>query len=214
MHKCSCCGAAYNKQKGNFIMSLSPLYYGNSGFLTVCRNCVEALYDQYVAFYSDDEYQAAERVCQMFDIYYDADTWHMSIGSHKVHRRFSAYLKKLNITRNSNRTQVFSNATYSDTILRRWATDLHGDQAREAALSDIRMPEPAKEPTTQGIWDGDNKNGKNGEAEDIGEDLIELIKFWGFGLTLLSPRTPQGVRKNNLSNCWKTLRAVQATAYG
>lgn len=47
-HKYYCCrcGTAYSRQKGYFPVSHSPMYRG-SGYLPICSNCIEELYEQY-----------------------------------------------------------------------------------------------------------------------------------------------------------------------
>lgn len=67
---CTCCGKMYNKRKGNFPFSNSPLFAGNGGFASICRPCVDKYFFNLVSFYSGDEPKAVERMCQIFDWYY------------------------------------------------------------------------------------------------------------------------------------------------
>lgn len=46
-YRCTCCGHKYKKQETNFGRSKSPIYKGNNGFVSICKNCVAELYEQY-----------------------------------------------------------------------------------------------------------------------------------------------------------------------
>jgi hypothetical protein len=116
--QCTCCGKKYIRQQGNFNASRSPLYNANSGYVTVCRNCVDKLYSHYEGFYGGDECQAMERICQIFDMYFDEKVMDMT-GNAKS--KVSSYIKGLNTTLSKSKTQEFPNRTYTDTILRRKA---------------------------------------------------------------------------------------------
>ena len=121
-YRCTCCGHKYKKQEGNFGRSKSPIYKGNNGFLSICRNCIAEIYEQYVKFYDGDEDEAAERICQITDMYFDADIWASSrkiseSRNGKSRNRISTYISRLNLN------QVSEATTYSDTLVRRWEAD-------------------------------------------------------------------------------------------
>lgn len=118
-YRCSCCGHKYKKQETNFNRSKSPIYEGNNGYISICRHCIAKLYEQYVKFYDNDEDAAAERICQITDMYFDPDIWASSrkISESRGGRsrnRISTYISRLNLT------QVEGCTTYSDTLIRRW----------------------------------------------------------------------------------------------
>lgn len=122
-YRCTCCGHKYKKQETNFNRSKSPIYKGNHGYLSICRRCVAELYEQYVKFYDNDEDAAAERICQITDMYFDPDIWAMSrkiseSRGGKSRNRISTYVSKLNLAQTDGRT------TYSDTLVRRWEADV------------------------------------------------------------------------------------------
>lgn len=117
-YRCTCCGHKYKKQETNFGRSKSPIYKGNNGFLSICRNCVAELYEQYVKFYDGDESAAAERICQITDMYFDPDLWASSrkiseSRGGKSRNRISTYISRLNLT------QANGCTTYSDTLIKR-----------------------------------------------------------------------------------------------
>lgn len=45
--RCTCCGQEYNNISDFFMAPNSPLFRNNSGRMSVCRGCVERMYDQY-----------------------------------------------------------------------------------------------------------------------------------------------------------------------
>ena len=69
--QCSCCGRRFKKQQTNFHHSDSPLYNGNNHYLTVCKNCVDNLLDQYTAMLGSQD-AAMKRLCLKFDFYFSA----------------------------------------------------------------------------------------------------------------------------------------------
>lgn len=122
-YRCTCCGHKYKKQERNFNRSKSPIYRGNNGYLSICQRCIAELYEQYVKFYDNDEDAAAERICQITDMYFDPDVWAMSrkiseSRNGKSRNRISTYVSKLNLN------QVDGRTTYSDTLVRRWEADV------------------------------------------------------------------------------------------
>lgn len=134
-YRCTCCGKKYTKQETNFNRSKSPLFHGNNGYLSVCRNCIAKLYEQYVKFYSGDEDAAAERICQITDMYFDPDVWAMSSKisesrNGKPRNRISTYVSKLNLA-------GVKGTTYSDTLIRNWEADIqHAETVKEVEEND------------------------------------------------------------------------------
>lgn len=119
---CTCCGHRYRKQEGNYIRSKSPIYRANNGFMSICKECIFDLYEQYVLFFSSEESLAAERICQMTDMYFDEDVFESTRGAGS-RNRISTYVSRLNLLQNA------TNTTYSDTLVKRW------DDEQEAAIT-------------------------------------------------------------------------------
>lgn len=57
---CCRCGTAYGRQKGYFPVSHSPMYRG-SGYLPICNDCIETVYEQYRSKLADDR-EAMRRI--------------------------------------------------------------------------------------------------------------------------------------------------------
>lgn len=144
-YKCTCCGHKFKRQETNFGKSKSPIYKGNNGYLSICRNCVAELYEQYVKFYDNDENAAAERICQITDMYFDETLW---ASSRKIsesrggqsRNRISTYISRLNLACAGGTT------TYSDTLVKRWADE---DIEAEAQAAEEAEKEPEEEPEAE-----------------------------------------------------------------
>ena len=68
---CQTCGKSYKRRRGNFSPSKSPIYAGTDGYLNTCKNCVDNLFTQYTEFFGGNEERAIERICQLFDFYFN-----------------------------------------------------------------------------------------------------------------------------------------------
>lgn len=69
-YTCSVCGKSYLEKARKFAPSHSPIYKGNGGLLTICRDCVSNIYEKYLKKFNGDEYNAIKRVCMLLDIYF------------------------------------------------------------------------------------------------------------------------------------------------
>ena len=107
---CQTCGKIYKKRKGNFTPSKSPLYAGSDGYINTCKSCIDDLFSQYTAFYSGNEDKAIERICQIFDLYFNEDALAASKKISEGRSRISAYMSKIQI-------RPHTGKTYSDTII-------------------------------------------------------------------------------------------------
>lgn len=112
-YRCSCCGKVYTAQRGNFYTTNSPLYAGNNGYTTICRNCAEQYYLQLLGFFVTNEEAAVERMCQIFDWYYSPEALNMldNIGGM---RKITAYSTKMNLAQIKRRGETYlDNAKYT-----------------------------------------------------------------------------------------------------
>ena len=80
-HRCTKCGFETGSPKGKFCKSRSPLYEANDGYVHICKDCMQSYFsEELMNFYNDDE-QAIERLCQMFDLVVDQSSL---VASRKV----------------------------------------------------------------------------------------------------------------------------------
>lgn len=116
-HKCTCCGASWDTQKGHFSKSGSPIYQSNDGYVTVCNSCRDKLYYKFVDFFNGNEEKAIERICQMFDIIYERNALVASRQISSDRSRISHYFAKKNLGQTTQYGQ-----TYTDTIRYQYLT--------------------------------------------------------------------------------------------
>ena len=105
--KCTCCGTVYERPTEFFMAASSPLYRNNSGRTTVCRGCVNKMYDVYAEKYGEEE--AIRRICMRFDLYYCADLVKASKDMNENWSRMASYVKKSNLI-------AYHGKTYDDTL--------------------------------------------------------------------------------------------------
>lgn len=154
--RCSKCGKIFHSQKVNFFRAQSPLFGSNNGYLTVCRNCVEDLFEQYYKELGD-LVEAMRRLCMKFDVYWSRDLFDMATNRVSTNSFVLAYLSKAN-------TLKFLGKTYDDTI-------------REEATEKSAAEKIAYEfPHDKIIVNNEDKD----ERESAVPDPIR--EFWGDGL--------------------------------
>lgn len=107
---CCCCGTEYDTQQNNFFHSDSPIFAGNKGFFRMCKSCTEKYYNDLVKRFNGNAYRAIERMCQIFDIYYNASAFTAVLEKNTDGNIMAAYIKKMQLFQ-------YKGKTYSDTIL-------------------------------------------------------------------------------------------------
>ncbi len=107
---CQTCGKSYKRRKGNFSPSKSPIYAGTDGYLNTCKNCVDNLFIQYTEFFDGNEERAIERICQLFDYYFNESALAASKKISEDRSRISVYISKIQL-------KPHIGKTYSDTLL-------------------------------------------------------------------------------------------------
>lgn len=110
------------------------MFAGNDGFLPVCKSCTEKYFIQLIDFFSGNEEKAIDRICSIFDWYYNEDA---SAATRKIsadRTRIGAYPSKLNLG------QV-KGETYLDTIKDRFANtiDTHEELEQVKRESDATI---------------------------------------------------------------------------
>lgn len=140
-------------------MSQSPMFAAGSGYISVCRDCVEDMYRHYrsVLGGGDDDRAAIRRVCMKFDMYWNPDIYAMLEKVDSSKSRIMAYISKANLYQ-------FKDRTFDDTL------------DEEAALA-------ADERILVAAAMGGAGN-EYSEVDDPTESPVspELVKFWGTGL--------------------------------
>ena len=106
---CYKCGRAFSKRKGYFYVNHSQLYRG-IGYLSICKECVEAIYEGYLARSGGDQRASIRQLCRKLDLYWN-DNVYDSVWSKSTSRTIvSSYIQRLG-------TQTYINKCYDDTLL-------------------------------------------------------------------------------------------------
>lgn len=96
---CCECGSTLSKMK--FFKSSSSIFAG-IGHLPICKDCLSREFKKYKIEYHGDIHRAMQRICMMFDIYYDAALVD-SCGKNDE-KIVGNYIKKTNLGQYKNRT--------------------------------------------------------------------------------------------------------------
>lgn len=94
---CCRCGTAYSRQKGYFPVSHSPMYRG-SGFLPICSECVDDMFNYYRQKLGDDR-AAMKRMCLKLDLYWNDKIYDMVEKTAGINSYVRNYIAKTNIIR-------------------------------------------------------------------------------------------------------------------
>lgn len=153
---CCKCGSAFSRQKGFFPVSHSPMYRG-SGYLPICNECIERMYEDYRRKFQDDR-EALKRICMKMDLYWNDTIYKMVEKTVGVNSRVRSYIGKTNLQR-------YMDKTFDDTVEEdaQWFLS-----QTEESLSEKRQREREER-----------------EKEREKEAIVvppELIEFWGKGL--------------------------------
>lgn len=92
---CVCCGKSYVKQNNNFLLTNSPLYVNNSGFLPFCKACCEKYYEQVLAVFDGDPRLAVKECCDTFGWYWSETLYRGSLKNLTANTPLIAYYLKV-----------------------------------------------------------------------------------------------------------------------
>lgn len=152
---CSRCRKRYKKQKANFPASQSSLYKGNGGYLTVCNNCIDELFEHYKCAL-ENETEAIKRMCLKFDIYWNLEIYAMLSKANTSNSRVRAYISKTNLYK-------YIGKTYDDTLDEEYAQEIEKQaEFEESIVKNI-----------ESIYDS--------EDEIVVDEKV--VQYWGTGFT-------------------------------
>lgn len=113
---CSRCRTAYPQQKGNFPYSQSTIYEGNNHYATLCKKCVDELYDHYVEILGS-EMAATRRMCYKLDMYFSPKVFESTESATLTRSRMSEYASKLMLNQ-------FKGKTFDTTLDEEYNSDV------------------------------------------------------------------------------------------
>lgn len=165
---CAKCGRGYSKRQSNFYVSHGIDYKG-TGYLHICKSCVETLFNNYLATCVDAK-KALRQLCRRLNLYWNDAAFDYVFNKSPTKDLLTAYITKINNPR-------YSGKSYDDTL-----TD-------EGTLWDFSNSEERKlmrvEENARKIAAADFFGVSLEEAEEMGygakESKIpeEVIAFWG-----------------------------------
>lgn len=147
---CSRCGKAYSRRKGYFAVNYGNLYKG-IGHLSVCKDCVDDLYNGYLAQCNDIK-SAVRQTCRKLDIYWSAKVFDVVEKKTATRTIMTSYLAKIAST-------TYAGKSYDDTL---------SDEGTLWNFNKVQIPvEEPKEETKR--------------EEEIIDVPKEIVAFWGKG---------------------------------
>lgn len=104
---CSRCGQAYGSKQAGFQASYSALYKG-TGYLPICKNCVDSLYNDYLV-QCDNPKDAVRQMCRKLDMYWNEDIFESVQRKNTNRTIMSKYIQRIN-------TNYYAGKSYDDTL--------------------------------------------------------------------------------------------------
>lgn len=109
IYRCTRCGFTTTNELAKFSNVYSQIYASNDFRLSVCKNCLDDLYEKYYRPKCESDEEAVRVLCQKFDIYYNPSIVQMMKEGARPNKHFSFYVQKTSL-------QQYANKTYDTTI--------------------------------------------------------------------------------------------------
>lgn len=150
---CHRCGKAFGKRRGSFPVSYALMHRG-VGYLPICRECADKLFDSYLAQCNDPK-MALRQMCRKLDLYWNEKIFNSVINKTTNRSLFSTYLTRLT-------TNTYSGKSYDDTLL------------AEGTLWNFDHPSVVSESTHVE---------EQVEEDEVEEEPVadSIVAFWGSG---------------------------------
>jgi hypothetical protein len=103
-YKCTCCGEIYTNQENGFYISHSRLNAANNKRMTVCKNCVINIYNEFLKTYNEEK--SLYEVCKLLDVCFNTNTFNgaKKESEEKGKNLASVYMTKINSLGGKNET--------------------------------------------------------------------------------------------------------------
>lgn len=135
---CSCCGSRYKNQKNNFPHSESPLFASNGHYMTICRKCIDKMYDDYLKQFDGDVPTALRRMCIKLDIYYSPSIVSMARKTPSDRSTVMGYISKANLV-------MYHGKNYDNTLNEEIAVAISDQKSLEQYNAKAVAPPPLEE---------------------------------------------------------------------
>lgn len=100
--------------KRNFYQARMNFIYRD--YLPVCKKCLKKLFTLYFLEFKYDEYKAMEKICQLFDLYFDENIVASTKNEDTI---VGEYMRMLNLSQHKYKS-------YGDTVISHLADDMRG----------------------------------------------------------------------------------------
>lgn len=170
---CCKCGKSYSRRKGFFAVNYGVLYKG-VGYLSVCKECVDKMYNDYLAECEDSK-SAVRQMCRKLDLYWNDKVFEMVEKKSTTRTVMTNYIAKLH-------TNAYLGKSYDDTLTEEgmlWNFDINHNKP---------TPDIQPEVITSVEKDIDI---------DIDDDIID---FWGRGFDAIDYEKLEYQKAKWLSN--------------
>lgn len=159
---CTKCGMMFSKRAGNFQKSYAPMYKG-VGYLPVCKQCVDKMFDQYMAQCNNTR-KAVRQMCRKLDVYWSENVYDSAFKKSTVRTLMSQYLTRIN-------SGTYVGKSYDDTLLEEGVLWLFGKDLQDA------MEHKDTKAVAEETFEEQQVQVAPIEVTD------EIIHFWGTGYT-------------------------------
>ena len=160
---CIKCGKSYSRRRSFFPVSYAFQHKG-IGYLPVCRDCVEQMYNQYLSVCNNPKV-AVRQMCRKLDVYWNEKKYEEAQAMNTPRTVMTHYLQKI-------AKYNFAGKCYDDSLMEEGTLWYVFKEDYEKTIESI--PEP-QEVVVEDIIDD---TADNNELDDIPE---EVILFWGNG---------------------------------
>ena len=156
-YTCHKCGKSFSRRRSFFPASHGMQHKG-TGYLPVCRDCVEHMYNQYLSVCNDPKI-AVRQMCRKLDVYWNEKKYDEAEAMHTPRTVMTHYLQKIC-------THQFAGKSYDDTLLEEgilWRLSKDDFETKEIEVE-------TEEPIEDIVDEPEN---------DEVEISDEIISFWG-----------------------------------
>jgi len=166
---CFKCGRRYSGWKGYFHVSYALLYKGG-GHLTICKTCVDKMYNEYLAQCGNAK-DAVRQMCRKLDIFWSESVFEAAMQKSGAQSVMAQYIAKTNST-------TYAGKSYDDTLLKEgtlWGfTSVGAPSANDNVADETKDASSAEDDVDEAILEY--------MKEIDGFRLTkEIVAFWGAG---------------------------------
>lgn len=157
---CYRCGAEFSRQKGYFPVCYGALYKG-MGHLHICRDCVDAMYNAYLA-QCNNAHDAVRQLCRKLDLYWSEKVFEVVERKNTTRSMMTQYLSKIT-------SLTYAGKSYDDTL------------SEEGTLWSFTFQEPSSEEVSQIKQTQSSGKESKSDTPDTPEIPDDVRLFWGAG---------------------------------